>query len=264
MFRGIRSPLYDDDPTGGGGQNTPSEGAEGSQGASEGGGGPALTPEQIAALKAQQEAQQEQLRQTQEMLRAMAAMYAQGQAPAARAEDDDDGSFDLDVDETDPKALLAQVQKVVEKTVQKHTSNIVQTVQQYARKNDERWVMTEKEKIAQRLKRAGMEDVLTEAERYLAENNISPEIAAAPGVFEKAVQLVVGQRVLSEKMAQGDRAPNLAAMGGAGSPAQTSPTAMKEEIEQLKALGIEMTEDEWKRYRDADGIVLDAIRARTQ
>lgn len=257
--------MYTPDPAGGGGEPQPDAGADPQQtddnGQPQGGSTPNISPEEIERIRKAQEEQAEQLRQAQQLVQTMAQMYVQrGTTPQSPTTEPDEDDLDFDDDDVSPKELLKRIKKEVRKTMETYSQGILQQVQTYAQQNNQRWYSTERERITEQLQKVGMQDVVDAAERYLRENNITPEVASSPGVFEKAVQLVIGERVLKGQLNSAGRPKPLSATDGAGIPPDGPSREMEEELNFLKSKGIELSPDEWKELRSVEPPVLEVIR----
>jgi len=162
---------------------------------------------------------------------------------------------DPDWEEMSERERMAFLEKRSEKRMrqmlEEYISPLNQALSQRVQQDDSRWASSERERALKELHDAGISEVTPEEiDRYMKENNISPEVQAKPGVYRTTAELLLGRKVMEQRRAEAQRAPNLP--HGTSYTPETNSAMSKEELEFLRSHGIEVNEDEWKELRKDD------------
>lgn len=160
-----------------------------------------------------------------------------------------------DWDDMSERERMAYLEKRSEKRMremlEEYISPLNQALSQRVQQDDSRWASSERERALKELHDAGISEVTPEEiDQYMKENNISPEVQAKPGVYRTTAELLLGRKVMEQRRAEAQRAPNLP--HGTSYTPETSSAMSKEELEFLRSHGIEVSEEDWKELRKDD------------
>ena len=169
-----------------------------------------------------------------------------------------------DFDSMTPKEMAAYFKRQNQIALSKFSSDMGRMMQERMQLDDARWHNNERARVENELRSAGMGDVMREVDAYVAQNNISREALAQPGVYRRAVALVMGERLLDEKLSASTRAPALSSAGGGGAPSSPSASSadVDEELAFLAKRGIKMSKDDWAKHNRDDNPMIDVAMDR--